>query len=345
MIYQTIYCTYDILEEIFYFKEEDPLFSDFYNIAHRFSDVIIDLPDDEIELRLKNDPILKSLIKREHAKLLGLPHFFKNLTEERLESYPNDFIICEEDDDFCKTQFEEKGVFITNRNLLPFVFKNLQIHSFEKSLVINESSKNHEFYCWCNLIHANDLIPCNCAVIIDNFLMEKYEQNKFENLFSIVQHLIPNKLNIPFYLTIVIDNREAKKDKSFYSKVLIPELYGHIKATTGNEIQIEVVTHSMNPQIHQRAILLSHFFISSEKGFNVFGRGIVKSETVFYSDWNYLKIEKLNDGFKGELKITRNRNYLNVIRKQIVKSQQGNDYAGRQDFWVSNNESAINRIF
>lgn len=345
MSFQTVYCTYNNLEEAFCFKEEEPQYKALYNLCYHYSDVIIDLPDDEIKLRLLKDPLIKAFIKREHSEFHGLPRFFTDLKEERLETYPNDFIICEEVDDFCEKTFEEKGVFISNTNLLPKLFKTLQNHSFEKSLNLNDDSHTHNYYSWENLLKENVLSPCNCAVIVDNYLFEKYNSFKNENLFSIVKHLIPDRLDVPFHLTLVTDNREAKQDKNFFSKTLIPELYDHIKSTTGKEIQIEVVTHSMNPQIHQRAILLSHFLISSEKGFNIFIDGIVKSETVYYSDWNYFKIEKFNEGFKGDLKIDRNRNYLNVIRKQIEKSREGKDFAGRQDFWVSNIETSTNRIF
>ena len=73
----------------------------------------------------------------------------------------------------------------------------------------NEESK---FHSW-EAVFKNPIHPINSAILIDNFLwgkLENFNEDNVENFYVIFEKLIPKTLKVPFYLSIIISNKDNR---------------------------------------------------------------------------------------------------------------------------------------
>ena len=117
---QTVYSTFDLLDEVYAFEDELDNHRFLSNIITKYSDVMIDLEDNEFEniLNEKGFNILKMLNKRAHKHTYPLKSYFDNIQEEDLSRKPRDIFLLDESDNFCKDSQKKYGVLVINSNRL-----------------------------------------------------------------------------------------------------------------------------------------------------------------------------------------------------------------------------------
>lgn len=335
MAYQTVYCRSEILEEIVLYKDEIKSYDLIYSIMDKHSDVIVDLSKEEFEKQINENIIYKQFVKKAVGQFDHHKPFFDKISDEDFGQFPTEIFILNDNELDAKNVREVSGCFVISYseiNLLDSLNMPLG-YSFSKKL----SAKNN-FQSWTDILQAKSMAPCNSAVLIDNFLYDKpgkYDSFKIENIFKIICAIIPKSLETTFHLTLVIDNREFvfKKENATF---LITELKSEVKTKIGVDIEIGVITHSLNDEIHQRAIITNHHYLWSDKGFSVFLLNSNKIETKLNThgeiNWLYRSV----NSYIGELPKDDQIRYLLACKSQMIKNKTSVDSAKFNEGFVDN---------
>ena len=164
--------------------------------------------------------------------------------------------------------------------------------------------------CWSDIFKVKTLNPINSAILIDNFLwsnLSNYKQENEDNIYPILENLIPHNLEVPFHLIIVIQNKDGHINKE-KAKEIIKKMNKRIVRENG--LLISIITQTDTKTFHERLILTNYHYVYSHKGFVTFNRGRVKNETNGFRDWVFKDI----NNYMGEInKHKHQRSTLNVF--------------------------------
>lgn len=276
---QTVYATYDILNEVFLSTDNEShnLLS---KIISDYSDVVVDLSDEEFEKSFKENPFIKALLKRPHKKTIPLKDFFDNIEDEGLSNYPRDIFLLDQNDQFCKDSMKKYGVLILNSNSINHI-KNLSIRyskDYEKNEDVTIKKGNQTFSGWIVFLEKVkfNIAPLNSMVIIDNFLFNHLESGK-RNLLDLILSLLPKELDCTFHILIIIDNRKAKfNDKKL--EEIKNDIQTELQLKQKYKIEVGIMSHGVDEKLHARLLITNYHFIRSEYGVDVFNNGKVKKD-------------------------------------------------------------------
>lgn len=118
---------------------------------------------------------------------------------------------------------------------------------------------------WKQILQSNK-VPhnCNSMVIVDNYIFDKVD----DNLYKVLDALLPHKLETTFYLTVFSINEgnetyfESKKlSLETKLKEIRPEL----------NVSLEVFENSSN-EFHDRSIITNYMWVGIGAGFNLINR-------------------------------------------------------------------------
>lgn len=118
---------------------------------------------------------------------------------------------------------------------------------------------------WKSILGSN-LIPhnCNSMVIVDNYIFDKVDNN----LYKVLDALLPSKLDTTFYLTVfsINDGNETYFDNKRLSlesklKDIRPELH----------VSLEIFENRSN-DFHDRSIITNYMWVGIGAGFNIINR-------------------------------------------------------------------------
>ncbi|MCU0327033.1 MAG: hypothetical protein MUF45_17650 [Spirosomaceae bacterium] len=135
---------------------------------------------------------------------------------------------------------------------------------------VDGSRKNWSFISSCKL-------PCNSLILTDNYLFSNDET--YENIFSILVALMPQKLSIDFDLTLIgFDAKKSFKSIKEQSDKILSQLKTHFSYN----INLTIVREDH----HGRYINTNYTRFQSEKGFGLFKNSKIKPSdetTIEYS--------------------------------------------------------------
>ncbi len=274
MALQTIYCSKAIFEKIVDNLEGAKELNILNTILYEYSDVILDLSEEDFENKINEYPY-KAFRNRPANRIETLPEFFGKIQDENLEEFSTDIFLLDKSNDFLNNVRIGKGIFMFNPSELGI------INDYYKPLeYVFLKNGNNTFRDWTTLLKAKSLSPINSALIIDNFLIDSnYDRTKKTNIFNILSTLIPRDLTIPFHLTLVVINADNSITES-KAKIVVNELEEFINKELRIIAKIGLVTHTDRNKFHKRAILTNHFFMYSDKGFDIFNEdNIVQNNT------------------------------------------------------------------
>ncbi|MFC5193759.1 hypothetical protein ACFPH8_00320 [Bizionia hallyeonensis] len=305
-----LFCSEDCLEEIFVFKEEHQTV---YNIIDKFCDVILDLDPQEITEKIKENPILNALFKRENAGLIGDKDKYKKLSNNEFENFLNDVLILDLEENIVENIREKFGILAFK---LGGSFMTDQNHHFGYTI----DNKAESLKCWSELFKYKPVKPINSAIIIDNFMwndLNKYKDENNDNIYPILENLIPKTLEIPFHLLIVLQNKAGGLNKE-KAKEIINKMSKKIIRKNG--IEISIVTQTDTKTFHERLILTNYHYIYSHKGFVSFSNGKIKNETNGDRNWVFKDI----NNYVGQIRKHQHlNNALNVFK--LIQSNTKNE--------------------
>lgn len=283
-----LFCTENILEEILIMSEDHLTV---YNIINQFCDVVLNTDEKDIIALINSNPLFKALFKRENASLLADKDKYENLAKEEYEKFLNDILILDLKESETKDIRDKYGILAFN---LKETFIQDQNYLYEYSI---ESTKN-TLNCWSDLFKVKPLVPLNSAIIIDNYLwsdVQKYKEENDDNIYPILNSIIPQTLEVPFHLMIIVQNKNGhlKKDKA---KSILNKMKKYINSKSG--VEISIITQTDTKTFHERVILTNYHYIHSHKGFVVFNKKKVKNETNGDRNWVFKDI----DNYFGEIR-------------------------------------------
>ncbi|QZT38983.1 hypothetical protein K5X82_08810 [Halosquirtibacter xylanolyticus] len=314
MAIQDIYCSDAIFTKIV--EEEDAAFESktLFPIFMDYSNIILDLDEDELEEKIYAHEVYRIFNKKEVGELVPHKKFFQSIDEENYCKFPTDiFLLDHEHIDAEKIRLSH-GCMILKKNELHLFEKLNKTYGFSFKTPVDGLQRRNRNGSWEAFLKEVSLTPINSAILIDSYLYKNivdFNNFKEENLFEIVKNIIPSTLEVPFHITLVFNNSNdiINKEKSQW---VMAELTQFIEQEIGKAIEVGIITHNLNPAIHERVLLTNHHYFYSDKGFNIIRDGKVRNETRGKIEWLYHDVAENY----GTIRKEDHFDYLDVIRKQ-----------------------------
>jgi hypothetical protein len=305
MAYQKVFCSVAEFNEVFLSDGSNVILE---KIIEDFCDVYLDISEDELAVLKYENPILKSFSKRDNANVLSGLNDFGNIKANNFIPFLNDILLLNKDYN-TEAIRNDYGIFAVKSTDKEYL-DSLDYH-FGYSL--NDNPKN-TINCW-NDIFQGIIPPTNSAILIDNFLwgkLENFNDDNLENLYIIFQNIIPQSLKIPFHLSIIISNKDARLSPHS-AQEKINKVAKNLKRITGKNIEISITTQTDTKTFHERVILTSHQYIYSHKGFTIFKDNKLVDQTNGDRNWVYKDVRK----YQGEIRKHQHYELSRNILKQI----------------------------
>ena len=216
-----------------------------------------------------------SLSKLQQKAMTSDDPFLKHLLKQTIDGH-NEKIKYQEDiftDINTSMKLHPSAILISEKEKLELTsfygIINIAISNFEaKDYLFNDSGialRRGEEWEWGRL-NAVISESNNSMIIVDNYIFKRER----ENLYRILDTVLPQKLSIPYHLTIFyIEGDERNRNNLHnYLRKIRPQL----------EIMLELIKTDKDPNngyqtdFHDRAIITNHIWISSGAGFNLLKR-------------------------------------------------------------------------
>jgi len=327
---QVVYCRSNIFEEVSNSKDKIVSHGIIHSIMDSYSDVFVDLSTEEFKQKIENDIIYKRFLKRENAVFDTLKTFFDYLSEEDFSTFPTEIFLLNDDELDTKLIRETIGCFVYSKN----EFDSLLMMDTKLGFTFPLPPNVPNFLSWKMIFENKSIEPLNSAILIDNFLYKnkgEYDDFKKENLFEIINSIINPLLKCSFHLTVVIDNSRAIIDREG-AEVIITELIEFIKAEKRINLELGIITHCLNPEIHERALITNHHFLRSEKGFNVF----INEKIVKFSRGEFVWVYNAINNSIGTITKDAQVGYLKAVKYQLEKNKTSIDHSNFNAGFINN---------
>lgn len=231
-------------------------------LIHRYSDLILDLPEQEIiERSLKQDhpffnPNLKKLWKEGRQKFVSFPETFEQLKtdEEYFKGKTTELYFIDGINKFCTDIGDNNGIQCLNFSQ----FAEKEESMFECAVLKTEANKYYSL--WDSL--KNICPPSNSMIIVDQYL--KTESQSFSlNLLPLLASLLPVKLSFPYHLAIIISEESNQNLVTFYK-----DLSEYLTQNYSYKFELTIL-QTRKKLIHDRNILTNSYWINSGFGFDL----------------------------------------------------------------------------
>lgn len=313
---QTVYCSRENFELITLFPEDSEEYKILFNVLKNYSDIVIDITQEDFENEITNNPNYLAFLKREAFDLIPYPDYISNTDNIDMEIHSKDILLVDNSIKNTSEIRKATGALVLNTDELHL------IKDYYKPLEFLFSRDNQNFFKnWDDLFKAKQIQPSNSAIVVDGYLLKKFEKRK-QNLYSILEAIIPKELEIPFHLTLVVDNSQEEINQ-VKAQELIQVLDSQILNSTGIKSNIGLATYikRSDDRFHERVIMTNNFYIHSGKGFAVFeedkGEQKLSEQTDGSIRWVYDSV----CGIIGEIKKRRHDQYLKDVRDLIKKNE------------------------
>ena len=169
-------------------------------------------------------------------------------------------------------------------------------------------------------------VPNNSIILIDKYILsDNYNNRLKDNLFPLLESILPNKLNSPLYLTII--SKEILSSR-YHIPIIerVERVYQQIHSFLAKYKHLEVVLTIINNdnsfypkgmELHDRLIYTNYYYLMSSKGWDIFnknGRRIGNSRVNIEFNFQRFQMKEL----RGHFKIIKE--YLKELRNSNVNS-------------------------
>lgn len=314
MIGQTVYTTFEALDEIFLFQKESDNHRLLYDLVMDYSHVMIDLEKDKFDSLIRVNPFIKALVKRVDKKTYDLKDFFDNLDNDDLSNFPRDLFILNKPKNNCRNLSEKQGILVLSHDDLSGIenLANRNRKSFEKGKKMESNSLKG----WQVYFKNTRAKPLNSLIIIDNYILRSVSTGKM-NLLNILRGLMPDNLDSEFHILIVTDNRDVKFYNQKLEEIRI-DILAVLKKQFNYDIKIGFVTHSMENEFHQRVIITNYHITTSDYGYDCFDTaGIVQKDNEVTTTGAYYTLKHR----EGDPEINSIVKKLKAVKQLINKNK------------------------
>lgn len=274
------YCSLEALEEIF----DDPaVYADLYHILRDYHDVVLNLPEAELDQHMQANPYVRSLYKRgtygvdcETASYEGLPDDLAAITAGGL-------FILDETPPVCARLSTRHGICVLSlqdpspaRTLTTHYYRQMVTAEVPVALHPSEAaSPTRPPESWPALLSPVGKLPMNSLVLLDSYLFSSLREGK-RNLLSLLDSLLPATLHEDFHLLLVTTN-----PRNILNEEVLANLFSELRVTLNRpyHLVLGLLTHGeRDKRFHRRAWVSNYHLGISDRGFDCFGEdGQVKS--------------------------------------------------------------------
>lgn len=181
---------------------------------------------------------------------------------------------------------------------------------------IESGNKTHTDWSFMNkFIH-----PCNSIAVVDKYIL-KSEDTILENLLPILSIILPDKLKIPFHISVFSKNEpNIKKNYNFIKEQLKKEK---------PNLNFTLAVHELKDnKIHDRTIFTNYLLIESGKGFDLFNKKKATHQTKINA---YYPFSVLNVNDEVTLSYVHLEDSLIKVYNQAVDSPSYANYCGKKE--------------
>jgi len=274
------YCNPEFLDNIIKERKKNASYAIAFNMLNKLSNIIVDLPNEDLRKRIATDEVYKKLNKREN-KSLKAREWLKTFSPRNI--CDDVFLVSESDIKDYKRIRKEYGCLIIadEPNDLKMFERCIKGHPFNlvpKNERMNDPTiKYHDG--WEQFLSEFKIAPINALIISDNFMFGgKFEERKDKSLFAILKSIAPRELEQDFHITIFFNNDPDKRSgvvplKREQAEALIEEI-----KTLGlcKSIKVTIVAHTVKTTTHDREIISNYHYMYSGVGFSVVDKNGVK---------------------------------------------------------------------
>lgn len=249
-------------------NQNKEVFLGFWKMLNDNSDKIFVSDLEQIKLLQKN-PYIRRLIKHEKKIIDFLPNHFDNLDEDPTLIFKN-FMPCSFHfyNKKVKELINDSGFFISDLDSCYDSFS--KICSKPTSIPVNKDMELNQFKGWD--FFAEKLPPRNALILSDNYLFKSEAYG--HNIFSLLKHFLPDKLNQNFHLSIVVDENVPNPEKKYET---ILKYLKNLDVTYKIDFGLFITRGKM---IHDRDLISNYFRMRSGHGFDLINKnGNIKKNT------------------------------------------------------------------
>ena len=164
----------------------------------------------------------------------------------------------------------------------PLFQESFEINAVKKK--INES--------WVDILSKDNVFPSNSLIVIDRYLFsndtDATSQDGIDNLYEILNNILPYKLGVEYHILIVFDDKTLNKEEPFE---IISNKINKLKKRLRREYPITIESVSIPKgyahydSTHNRRFISNYFILRVDHSFKAFrnGQGLY-SQTIFM-DW------------------------------------------------------------
>lgn len=165
----------------------------------------------------------------------------------------------------------------------------LFIESLDINILQNKKGKD-----WNYLLSPDSVLPSNSVIVVDRYLFANKgtygESEGLENIYNILNNLLPYTLEIEYHVLIVFDfTKNDTRSESTFSKIATK--INKLKQKLNREYSIMIETMSIDSNngfysdTHNRRIVSNYFIIRADHSLKAFKNSIGTCTQVISFDW------------------------------------------------------------
>lgn len=267
---QNVYCTLPFLDEAIKRRKESAPHKIALRIMENLSNIYLDIPQEELVTRVKEDQAFKNLFKRENKTFrsrIGWRNTisFESLIDEVCFVHP-DYI-----PDYKKIREEYGCLIVASDNDFHLIERMNEKRGYV-CIVPEEERISHleEAYqrSWDEAIKTCPITPINSLIISDNYLFSKFASRKEKGLFALLKAVVPEKLTTEFHIAIFSLVAERYNFSVSDAENLVQEIK-ELFPGREDDIKVTIVIHTKKTTTHDREIITNYHRITSGAGFSI----------------------------------------------------------------------------
>ena len=266
------YCNCKFLDDIIRGRKTDASYSRAYTMLNKLSNIIVDMPKDELKKLIENDEVYKKLNKREN-KSFKAKEWIQGFSPENI--CDDVFLINEGDIKNHKRIRQDYGCLIiaNTPNELKAFERYSQGHSFnlvpkaeriDDPTIISHNS-------WMCFFENFKMAPLNAIIITDNYMFgSKFDERKQQSLFAILRSIVPKDLKQDLHVTLFFNNAPNHNGVLPLEKSKAEKLINEIKnLNLCDSVKVTIVAHDIKSTTHDRELITNYDYMYSGVGFSV----------------------------------------------------------------------------
>lgn len=216
--------------------------------------------------------------------------YISRVIEMRLDAIddPNAVFVLDITPELAKQISTKYGVICQSIHDNPFESPLFQ-EAFEVDAVKKKKGES-----WADILSKDNVFPSNSLVVIDRYLFsndtDATSQDGIDNLYDILESILPKKLDVEYHILIVFDDKTLTKGETF--EIIcnkINKLKKRLRGEREYPITIESVSipkgYAHYDSTHNRRIISNYFILRVDHSLKAFKNGVGLYSQSIFLDW------------------------------------------------------------